>query len=158
MSDFSHIDEKGNVRMVDVGEKDDTPRTAVARGVIKMTEETFEKLQTGSVKKGNVLETARIAGIMAAKKTSDLVPMCHPINITHAAIDFTLHKEVLGVEIEAKVSTTGKTGVEMEAISAVAVAAITIYDMCKSYDKTMVISDIRLVEKTGGKSGVFRLQ
>ncbi|MDY6906186.1 MAG: cyclic pyranopterin monophosphate synthase MoaC [Thermodesulfobacteriota bacterium] len=157
MADFTHIDEKGRVQMVDVGGKDDTHRTAIACGAIKMNGETFTALQSGDVKKGNVLETARIAGIMAAKKTWDLVPMCHPLNITHAAVQFELDPENRRVVIEASVSTTGKTGVEMEAITAVAIAAITIYDMCKSYDKTMVISDIRLVEKTGGKSGVFRL-
>lgn len=158
MADFTHLDEKGGVRMVDVGDKDDTRRTAVARGTVKMSGKPFEALQKGEVKKGNVLETARIAGIMAAKKTWDLVPMCHPLNITHAGIQFTMDAENRLIIIEAGVSTTGKTGVEMEAITAVAVAAITIYDMCKSYDKSMVIADIRLVEKTGGKSGVYRLE
>ncbi|MDY6825085.1 MAG: cyclic pyranopterin monophosphate synthase MoaC [Thermodesulfobacteriota bacterium] len=158
MADFTHLDKNGRVQMVDVGGKADTQRTAVARGTVKMSAEPFDALKNGDVKKGNVLETARIAGIMAAKKTSDLVPMCHPLNISHAGIDFSLDPENRVITIEACVRTTGKTGVEMEAITAVSVAAITIYDMCKSYDKSMVISDIRLIEKTGGKSGVFRLQ
>ncbi|MCG8568378.1 MAG: cyclic pyranopterin monophosphate synthase MoaC [Desulfobacterales bacterium] len=153
--DFTHLDAEGKVRMVDVGDKADTVRTAVAGGRITMTPSTLEKIMDETVKKGNVMEAARIAGIMAAKKTSDLIPMCHPLNITHARVDFTPDPAVSGIHIEAEVSLAGKTGVEMEALTAVSVAALTIYDMCKSYDKAMEISDIHLKSKTGGKSGTF---
>jgi cyclic pyranopterin phosphate synthase len=155
MSEFTHIDEKGHVRMVDVSEKGHTFRTAVAQGVVSMTPSTLEKIQGQQVKKGNVLETARIAGIMAAKKTPELIPMCHPLNITHAKIDFFPDEKTSSIKIVAQVSLTGQTGVEMEALTAVSVAGLTIYDMCKSYDKEMIISKILLVEKSGGKSGKF---
>ncbi len=155
MSDFTHIDEKGRVRMVDVGEKDHTLRTAVAQGIVSMTPSTLEKIQGQQVKKGNVLETARIAGIMAAKKTPELIPMCHPLNITHAKIDFFPDEKTSSIKIVAQISLTGQTGVEMEALTAVSVAGLTVYDMCKSYDKEMIISKILLVEKSGGKSGKF---
>jgi len=155
MTDFTHLDDKGRVRMVDVSDKPDTLRTAVARGKIFMSPETFEKIRDRTVKKGNVLETARIAGVMAAKKTADLIPMCHPLNITHAAVDFFPEESLHAFRIEAVVRLTGQTGVEMEALTAVSVAALTIYDMCKSYDRGMTISDIQLVEKSGGKSGHF---
>ncbi|MEW6670840.1 MAG: cyclic pyranopterin monophosphate synthase MoaC [Thermodesulfobacteriota bacterium] len=155
MSAFSHIDSKGQVRMVDVSDKDTTPRTAVAQGVVLMEPSTFDLIQHQAVKKGNVLETARIAGIMAAKKTAELIPMCHPLNITHAAIDFFPNASKSSIRIEATVSVLGQTGVEMEALTAVSVAALTIYDMCKSHDKKMTISDIFLLEKSGGKSGLF---
>ena len=155
MTDFTHLDENGRVRMVDVSAKPDTLRTAVARGKIFMSPETFEKIRDRTVKKGNVLETARIAGVMAAKKTADLIPMCHPLNITHAAVDFFPEESLHAFRIEAVVRLTGQTGVEMEALTAVSVAALTIYDMCKSYDRGMTISDIQLVEKSGGKSGHF---
>lgn len=155
MSEFTHLDSDGRVRMVDVGDKKDTIRKAVAKGKISMTPETLAMIQDQRVKKGNVLETARIAGVMAAKKTSDLIPMCHPLNITHAQIDFVFDNDNCGIEIEASVSLSGKTGVEMEALTAVSVAALTIYDMCKSSDKAMKISDIRLVSKSGGKSGTY---
>jgi cyclic pyranopterin monophosphate synthase len=155
MNDFTHIDEKGRVRMVDVSDKPGTLRTAVARGKIFMSPETFEKIKDRTVKKGNVLETARIAGVMAAKKTADLIPMCHPLNITHASVDFFPEESLHAIRIEAVVRLTGQTGVEMEALTAVSVAALTIYDMCKSYDRGMTISDIQLVEKSGGKSGHF---
>ncbi len=155
MSDFTHLDAEGRVRMVDVGQKETTQRTAVAGGVISMTPETLEKIIGSTVKKGNVLEAARIAGIMAAKKTSDLIPMCHPLNITHAAVDFTPDLGNNSIAIEATVSLAGQTGVEMEALTAVSVAALTIYDMCKSYDKGMTISDVHLKKKSGGKSGEF---
>lgn len=155
MSAFSHIDEKGRVRMVDVTDKEATLRTAVAQALISMEPATFEMIQNRAVKKGNVLETARIAGIMAAKKTSDLIPMCHPLNITHVAVDFFPDSLKSAIRIESAVRLIGPTGVEMEALTAAAVAALTIYDMCKSYDKSMTISDISLLKKSGGKSGVF---
>ncbi|MBF0204019.1 MAG: cyclic pyranopterin monophosphate synthase MoaC [Desulfamplus sp.] len=155
MNEFTHIDPNGSVRMVDVDDKEITKRIAVACGLIEMKPDTLEKITTGSVKKGNVLETARIAGIMAAKKTSELIPMCHPLNLTHVSVDFFPDHEKNIIKIEAKASLSGKTGVEMEALTAVSVAALTIYDMCKSYDKGMVISDIHLKSKCGGKSGNF---
>ncbi len=141
--------------MVDVSDKPQTARAAMAQGIIVMKPETLEKIQDQTVKKGNVLETARIAGIMAAKKTSELIPMCHPLNITHVQIDFFPDNEKHAIRIEASVKITGQTGVEMEALTAVTVAALTIYDMCKSYDKEMIISDMMLLEKSGGKSGSF---
>ncbi len=155
MSTFTHIDDEGRVRMVDVSEKKATFRIAVAQGVISMNPDTFEKIKSQKVKKGNVLETARIAGVMAAKKTPELIPMCHPLNITHAKIDFFFNDASTSIKIQAEVSLTGQTGVEMEALTAVSVSALTVYDMCKSYDKEMVISDILLKEKSGGKSGKF---
>ena len=155
MPSFTHIDEKGNVRMVDVTEKNPTARKAVAQGIISMNPDTFRMIKNRKVKKGNVLETARIAGIMAAKKTPDLIPMCHPLNVTHAAVDFYPDESSNNIRIEATVRLFGQTGVEMEALTAVSVAALTIYDMCKSYDREMTISDIYLIEKEGGKSGKF---
>jgi len=156
MSEFSHIDEKGQVRMVDVSEKDTTLRTAVARGIITMNLSTFGHIQNQTVQKGNVMETARIAGIMAAKSTSSLIPMCHPLNITHIQIDFFPDPSTHSIRIESTVRIHGQTGVEMEALMGVSVAALTIYDMCKSYDRNMEISNIHLVEKSGGKSGHFK--
>jgi len=158
MSDFTHLDQKGQVRMVDVTTKTATVREATARGIIRMTPSIMDQIQQGSVAKGNVLETARIAGVMAAKKTADIIPMCHPLAITHAAVDFALKPEDHLVEITATVRLTGKTGVEMEALTAVSVAALTLYDMCKALDKGMVIADICLLEKTGGKSGTYKLE
>jgi len=155
MPEFTHLDSEGRVRMVDVTEKQPTVRTAVAQGKISMTPETFDRIQNQSVKKGNVLEAARIAGVMASKQTALLIPMCHPLNITHAGVDFFPEPETHSFIIKASVRMQGPTGVEMEALTAVSVAALTIYDMCKSYDKAMTISDIYLVEKTGGKSGRF---
>lgn len=155
MSKFSHIDDEGRVRMVDVTAKKPTVRTAVAGGMIYMNSETFDLIQNQKVKKGNVLETARIAGIMAAKKTSELIPMCHPLNITHIQVDFSPHASESCMGIEATVRAIDQTGVEMEAITAVSVAALTIYDMCKSYDKEMTISKIQLLKKSGGKSGTY---
>ena len=155
MTDFTHLDKEGRVRMVDVGDKEKTKRIAVAEGKISMEPDTLAMIMDAKVKKGNVLETARIAGVMAAKKTSDLIPMCHPINITHARVDFSFDAKNNSIDIEAEVSLTEKTGVEMEALTAVSVAALTIYDMCKSYDRAMKISDIRLKSKSGGKSGTF---
>ena len=158
MSDFTHLDRKGQVRMVDVTDKAATVREATARGVIQMTPRIIEQIQSGSVAKGNVLETARIAGIMAAKKTADIIPMCHPLALTHAAVNLELLPEKHAVEITATVRLTGKTGVEMEALTAVSVAALTLYDMCKALDKGMVNSDIYLLEKTGGKSGTYKME
>ena len=155
MPEFTHIDTQGRVRMVDVTEKKLTLRVAVAQGLVSMNSNTFEKIMSRTTAKGNVLETARIAGIMAAKRTSDLIPMCHPLNITHISIDFFPDKTKHIIRIEAEVRIFGQTGVEMEALTAVSVAGLTIYDMCKSYDREMIISNIRLLKKSGGKSGVF---
>jgi len=155
MPKFSHIDDEGRVRMVDVTAKKPTVRTAVAGGTIHMNSETFALIQSHKVKKGNVLETARIAGVMAAKKTSELIPMCHPLNITHIQVDFAPDAPASCIDIEATVRAVDQTGVEMEAITAVSVAALTIYDMCKSHDKEMTISKIRLLKKSGGKSGTY---
>jgi cyclic pyranopterin monophosphate synthase len=156
MTEFTHLDSRGHVRMVDVGHKDQTQRTAMAQGVVLMQPDTLARIMDEKVKKGNVLETARIAGIMAAKKTADLIPMCHPLNITHAGIEFFFEPDHSRIRIQATVSLTGRTGVEMEALTAVSVAGLTIYDMCKSYDKGMVLSQIRLISKSGGKSGVWQ--
>jgi cyclic pyranopterin phosphate synthase len=155
MAKFTHIDDEGRVRMVDVTAKKPTVRTAVAGGMIYLNPETFDLIQNQKVKKGNVLETARIAGIMAAKKTSELIPMCHPLNITHIQVDFSPDASESCMGIEATVRAIDQTGVEMEAVTAVSVAALTIYDMCKAYDKEMTISKIRLLKKSGGKSGTF---
>ena len=155
MSTFTHLDEEGRVRMVDVSDKDATVREAVAQGVITMQPETFDLIREQKVKKGNVLETARIAGVLAAKRTAELIPMCHPLSITHVQVDFSPHPETHSIRIEAVVRVVGKTGVEMEALTAVSIAALTIYDMCKSYDRAMTISDLYLLKKSGGKSGTF---
>ena len=155
MKEFTHIDKDGRVRMVDVTDKEPTSRIAVAQGVVAMNQTTFEKIQNQTIKKGNVLETARISGVMAAKKTSELIPMCHPLNITHVKVDFFPDNATSSIRIESSVRTVDQTGVEMEALTAVSVAALTIYDMCKSYDRKMNISDIYLLEKSGGKSGTF---
>ncbi|MCP3898992.1 MAG: cyclic pyranopterin monophosphate synthase MoaC [Desulfobacteraceae bacterium] len=155
MGDFTHLDKDGKVRMVDVGDKEDTKRVAVAIGAVKMNKKTLEKIIQNTGKKGNVFETARIAGVMAAKKTSDLIPMCHPLNITHVRVDFSPDKEKCLINIEAEASLKGQTGIEMEALTAVSVAALTIYDMCKSYDRTMQILNICLKSKSGGKSGTY---
>ena len=155
MSSFTHIDDEGRVRMVDVTAKKPTVRTAVAGGAIHMNPETLILIQNHKVKKGNVLETARIAGVMAAKKTADLIPMCHPLNITHIQVDFFPDPSANCIRIEATVRAIDQTGVEMEAITAVSVAALTIYDMCKSHDKEMIITNIRLLKKSGGKSGTY---
>lgn len=155
MAEFTHIGEEGQVRMVDVGDKKNTQRTAVAKGRIQTSPDTLARIMDATVKKGNVLETARIAGVMAAKKTSDLIPMCHPLNITHVQIDFEFDTRETAIDIEAKVSLAGKTGVEMEALTAVSVAALTIYDMCKSHDRAMEIKKIHLASKSGGKSGTY---
>lgn len=141
--------------MVDVSEKSDTVRTAVAAGRVKVNAETFRLIKTGGMKKGDVLGTAQIAGIMGAKKTPDIIPMCHPIMISGVDIDFELNEKDLCVDITATAKCTGATGVEMEALTAVSIAALTVYDMCKAVQKDMEICDIRLLRKTGGKSGDF---
>ena len=156
MSSFTHIDKNGHVRMVDVTEKKPTVRVALAGGAVFMKPETFSMIRDQKVKKGNVLETARIAGIMAAKKTSELIPMCHPLSLTHVQVDFEPDETNNRISIEASVRTIDQTGVEMEALTAVSVAALTVYDMCKSYDREMTISDIQLLQKSGGKSGTFK--
>jgi cyclic pyranopterin phosphate synthase len=156
MSSFTHIDNEGHIRMVDVTEKQPTSRMAVAGGAVMMKPETLKLIGDQKVKKGNVLETARIAGIMAAKKTSELIPMCHPLNLTHVQVDFEPDETRNCIGIQASVRTIDQTGVEMEAFTAVAAAALTIYDMCKSYDREMTISEIRLLEKAGGKSGAYK--
>ncbi len=156
MAEFTHLDQEGRVRMVDITDKEPTLRIAVAQGVVSMKPETFEKILTQTVKKGNVLETARIAGVLAAKKTSELIPMCHPLKITHVAVDFFPDNTESSIRIQAEVRIVDQTGVEMEALTAVSVAGLTIYDMCKSYDREMTISNICLLEKSGGKSGAFK--
>ena len=156
MSSFTHIDDKGRVRMVDVTEKQPTVRVAVAGGAVTMRPATLKLISDQKVKKGNVLETARIAGIMAAKKTSELIPMCHPLSLTHVQIDFEPDQTSHCIRIEASARTIDQTGVEMEALTAVSAAALTIYDMCKSYDRDMTIASIRLLEKSGGKSGTYK--
>lgn len=155
MSDFSHFNNSGRARMVDVSEKAETVRTAVAAGRVLVNAETFELIKTGGLKKGDVLGTAQIAGIMGAKRTPDIIPMCHPIMLSGVDIDFELNEKELAVEITATARCTGVTGVEMEALTAVSVAALTVYDMCKAVQKDMEITDIRLLKKTGGKSGEF---
>lgn len=155
MTSLTHIDQDGAARMVDVTDKKTTDRHALASGRISMSEEAFNALMQNRIVKGNVLETARIAGIMAAKKTSDIIPLCHPLMLTHVQIDFTHDSDRKCIEIYASVRTPGHTGVEMEALTAVSASALTIYDMCKAVDKTMIISDIMLVEKRGGKSGDY---
>ena len=153
--EFTHFDEKGNARMVDVSEKQVTERIAVAYGTITMSRECFEKVAAGQMKKGDVLGVARIAGIMGAKRTSDLIPLCHPLSLTGLDIDFEMDPDACSIHAFCRVKTTGKTGVEMEALTGVQVTLLTIYDMCKAVDKRMVMSDIHLVSKSGGKSGDF---
>lgn len=158
MSDFTHLNQEGRARMVDVSEKQDTNREAIACGSIFMKPATIKLIKEGGVKKGDVLSVAQVGGIMGAKKTSDLIPMCHNIFLTGSDISFQLNEEKGEIYIEAKVKSTGKTGVEMEALTAVSMAALTIYDMCKAVDKEMSISGITLLEKLGGKSGHYRRQ
>ena len=152
---LNHFDSNGNAVMVDVSEKPVTHRTAIATGSILVGKEIMERLTEGSVAKGDVLGVARVAGIMAVKHTSDLVPMCHPLSVTKCTVDFQLEKEQGRIHTFCTVKTEGKTGVEMEALTGVQVTLLTIYDMCKAIDKHMVMTDIHLVEKTGGKSGDF---
>lgn len=150
---FTHFNEDGRAHMVEVGDKKDTKRVAIAYGRIRMKKETIQLIKDGLIKKGDVLSVAQVAGIMASKRTSHLIPMCHNIFITGSNIRFNILEEA--IEIEAEVKTVGKTGVEMEALTAVSLAALTIYDMCKAVDKGMVIEEIKLIKKTGGKSGDF---
>lgn len=151
--EFTHFNEEGRAHMVEVGHKEDTKRVAIARGKIRMKRETVEKVKEGLIEKGDVLSVAQVAGIMGAKKTSDLIPMCHNINLTGVDIRFNILEEA--IEVEAEVKTIGKTGVEMEALTAVSITCLTIYDMCKAIDKDMIIEDIKLMKKTGGKSGDY---
>lgn len=152
---LTHFDDEGKAIMVEVGEKNPTRRMAVARGEVHMEEATLSRILDRGVEKGDVFAVARIAGIMAAKKTPDLIPLCHPLLLTSVAIEFIPHAGEGRVEIEATVKVAGQTGVEMEALTAVSAAALTIYDMCKAVDKAMIIGEIRLMEKHGGKSGSF---
>jgi cyclic pyranopterin phosphate synthase len=152
---LTHIDKNGRPRMVNVGEKADTHRIAVAKGSIYMQPATLARIKEGSIAKGDVLSVAQTAGIMAAKNTSSNIPMCHNIFITGVDMDFEIDEEKSAIHIEASASTIGKTGIEMESLNAVAIAALTIYDMCKAIDRGMRITDIRLVKKDGGKSGLF---
>ncbi len=154
-AEFTHFDESGNARMVDVSQKAETVRQAIAAGSISMSPQAYHMVRQGTVKKGDVLGVARVAGIMAAKKVDQLIPLCHPLAITSADIAFIFDDSNCAIEVEATVSMSGRTGVEMEALTAVSVATLTIYDMCKAVDKTMTISNIRLLRKSGGKSGLF---
>lgn len=153
---LTHVDQSGQAHMVDVSRKDTTERVAEARGTISMRPETLELIRTNAAAKGDVLAVARVAGIMAAKRTADLIPLCHPVSLTSVDVEFALDQTSSRVQIVATARTEGKTGVEMEALIAVSAAALTIYDMCKAVDRAMVIDGIRLTYKAGGKSGVYR--
>lgn len=153
-SSLTHLDDKGNARMVDIGQKAASQRLAIASGRIRMSADALAAVRAGNAPKGDVLATARVAGIMAAKKTADLIPMCHPLALDSVSLDFAFETD--GVRATASAALTGKTGVEMEAITAAAIALVTIYDMAKALDKGMVIEDVRLIEKRGGKSGTWR--
>jgi cyclic pyranopterin monophosphate synthase len=156
MTKLSHLNAQGEAHMVDVSDKPVTSRTAIAEGFVAMAADTLAIIETGSAKKGDVLATARIAGIMAAKKTHELIPLCHPLAITKVTVEFSPSHDPAGLHVTAEVRVSGQTGVEMEALTAVSVACLTIYDMLKAADKTMSFSGIRLLEKTGGRSGTFR--
>ena len=156
MPALSHLNARGEAVMVDVSNKAPTARTAIAEGFVAMSATTLALVRDGTASKGDVLATARIAGIMAAKKTSELIPLCHPLGITKATVDFDLSENPPGISVRAEVKVAGQTGVEMEALTAVSVACLTIYDMLKAAEKGMTIGAIRLLEKTGGKSGVYR--
>ncbi len=153
--DLTHINEQGRAKMVDVSSKEETLREAVAYGCVYMKRETLQRIKEGTIKKGDVLSVAQVAGIMASKKTSDIIPMCHPIMISGCDINFKFNFDENKVEITSTVKTTGQTGVEMEALTAVAAAGLTIYDMCKAIDREMIVSNIMLMKKSGGKSGTF---
>lgn len=153
--DLTHFDAAGRARMVDVSEKADTNRVALARGRVRMRPETLRRIKEGTIAKGDVLAVAQVAGVMAAKRAWELIPMCHPLLLTGVELAFELDEEESAVRVAATVKTTGKTGVEMEALAAVSVAALTIYDMCKAIDRGMVIEEVRLARKSGGKSGEF---
>ena len=158
MSKFTHLDDDGNAVMVDVTGKDATERTATAKGSVVMAPETMALILEGGVKKGDVLSVAQLAGIMGAKKTPDLIPLCHPLGLTSVKVDLTCDAERNAVDITATCKVSGQTGVEMEALTAVAVAGLTVYDMCKAVDRAMRLGDIRLVHKAGGKSGVYEAE
>ena len=153
--DFSHFDDKGNARMVDVSEKEITHRIAVAEGVIAVSREVMDAIIGRKVKKGDVLTVAQVAGIMGTKKTSELIPMCHPLSLTNVTVTFDVNEDACEIKAICQAKTNGKTGVEMEALTGVSTALLTIYDMCKAIDKRMVIKEIHLVSKSGGKSGEF---
>ena len=155
MSDFTHFTDDGRPQMVNVGEKDETRRMAVAGGRVNMSQDTLNTVKSGGLKKGDVLSVAQLAGIMGAKQTAHLIPLCHPLTLSHADVQLTLNEPDCAIDIRAECRLDGKTGVEMEALTAVSVAALTVYDMCKAVDKAMVIRDIRLLHKSGGKSGTF---
>lgn len=156
MAKLSHLNDKGEARMVDVSDKAVTSRTAIAEGFVSMAPATLDLVEKGEAKKGDVLATARIAGIMAAKRTHELIPLCHPLLITKVTVDFVPSRDPVGIHVRAEVRVTGQTGVEMEALTAVSVSCLTIYDMLKAADKSMTFRDIRLVEKSGGRSGTYR--
>ncbi len=156
MAELTHFDDEGKARMVDVSDKEESERVAVAAGTVTMLPETLALIMAGGVAKGDVLGTARLAGIMAAKRTPELIPLCHPLALTSVAVDLACDAERNAVDITATCKITGRTGVEMEALTAVSVAALTIYDMCKAVDRGMRIGDIRLTHKSGGKSGVYQ--
>lgn len=158
MKKLTHMDETGRPKMVDITEKPDTHRQAVAKGLVRMQPATLELIKKGQTAKGDVLSTAKLAGIMAAKRTPDLIPLCHPILIGDARIEFSIDDKESTVAITTTIESTGKTGVEMEALTATAVAALTIYDMCKAVDRGMSIESIRLIKKSGGKSGTITLE
>jgi cyclic pyranopterin monophosphate synthase len=153
MNDLTHFDQNGHAHMVDVSAKAETDRVAIARGTVVVSADTFLRIQSGQVEKGDVLAVARLAGIMGAKRTPDLIPLCHPLSLTSVKIELSLDPSCNAIIIEAICQTTGKTGVEMEAMTAVTVAALTIYDMVKAMDRTVCLTDIRLIHKSGGKSG-----
>lgn len=155
MSDFTHFNEQGRAKMVDVGDKPESLRTATAQASVMLSKETFDLVKTGGLKKGDVLTVAQVAGVMGAKRTSDIIPMCHPISVNGIDLNLSLCEEKYSVEIKAMVSCVGKTGVEMEALSAVSIAALTVYDMCKAVQKDIVISEIKLLDKAGGVHGDF---
>ena len=158
MAELTHIDENGNAVMVDVSSKSETERTATAKGSVEMQPETMALIQGGGVKKGDVLSIAQLAGIMGAKRTPDLIPLCHPLNLSSVMVNLSCDADRNAVDIEATCKLNGQTGVEMEALTAVSIAALTVYDMCKAVDKGMHISNIRLTHKAGGKSGVFEAE
>ncbi len=155
MSEFTHFDASGSAVMVDVSNKDETSRVAIATGSVVMEKATLEKIMSGGHKKGDVLSVARLAGIMGAKRTPDLIPLCHPLNLTSVTVELSCDPDRSAVDITATCKITGRTGVEMEALTAVSVAALTVYDMCKAVDRGMHITDIKLLHKSGGKSGTF---
>jgi cyclic pyranopterin monophosphate synthase len=155
---LSHLNEKGEAHMVDVSDKEITDRMAIAEGFVSMQPETLALITRGGVEKGDVLATARLAGIMAAKRTSELIPLCHPLPLTKVSLDLTPSDDPVGIRIEATAKVQAQTGVEMEALTAVAVACLTVYDMCKAVDRSMSFSGVRLIEKTGGRSGAYRAE